>query len=301
MTSDASSPSMDVTVVGGSGFVGSKVCQSLVEKGAKVTSVSKSGKVPTFAWCEDSWTSQVNWVAADLETALEETADNAIGAPQAIVSCLGVIGTDPLVLKNGNGATNCAAFGSAKRGGKLERAVYVSVSAEVVACQESWLPEFLKGYFAGKKVAEDCVLEAVDGDKSKTCLVKPTFIYGGDSFGLIPPRVTQEYGSIIEELLSLGVIKFFADITPGLIKVALRPPSSVDAVADTCVSAAIAGPALGKELDGAAAINEITNQPAASGLTDAIGFATEKAGEAFEWAKEEVPKAVAKLEEMTKK
>mmetsp|Transcript_19829 Transcript_19829/g.48719 ORF Transcript_19829/g.48719 Transcript_19829/m.48719 type:complete len:353 (-) Transcript_19829:87-1145(-) len=301
MTSDASSASLDVTVIGGSGFVGSSVCRSLAEKGAKVTSVSKSGKVPSFAWCDDSWTSKVNWVAADLETADESSIDAAIGSPQCIVSCLGVIGNEPEVLKKGNGATNCAAFGSAKKGGKLERAVYVSVSAEVAACQENWLPEFFGGYFEGKKMAEQCALDAVDGDSSKVCFVKPTFIYGGDAFGLIPPRVTKEYGSFIEELLSLELIKFFADIFPGLIKVALRPPSSVDAVAAACVSAAIAGPALGKDLDGAAVINEITNQPAATGLTEAIKFVGEKLGETYEWAKEEVPKAAAKLEEMSKK
>jgi len=301
MTSDVSGTGLEVTVVGGSGFVGSKVCQSLVEKGAKVTSVSKSGKVPSFAWCDDSWTSKVKWAASDLETADESSVDAAIGAPQCIVSCLGVIGNDPEILKKGNGATNCAAFGSAKKGGKLDRAVYVSVSAEVAACQENWLPEFFGGYFEGKKMAEQCALDAVDGDTSKVCFVKPTFIYGGDAFGLIPPRVTKEYGSLIEELLSLGFIKFFADITPGLIKVALRPPSSVDAVADACVSAAIAGPALGKDLDGAAAINEITNQPAATGLSEAIEFVGEKLGETYEWAKGEFPKAVAKLEEMSTK
>lgn len=302
MTSDASSSasSLDITVVGGSGFVGSKVCQSLLEKGAKVTSVSKSGKVPPFAWCDESWTSKVDWVAADLETADESSIDAAVGSPQCIVSCLGVIGNDPEVLKKGNGVINCAAFASAKRGGKLERAVYVSVSAEVAACQENWLPEFFGGYFEGKKMAEQCALDAAGGDSSKVCFVKPTFIYGGDSFGLIPPRVNKEYGSFIEELLSLGLIKFFADITPGLIKVALRPPSSVDAVAEACVSAAIAGPALGKVLDGAAEINEITNQPAATGLTDAIEFASQKLGETYEWAKEELPKAAAKLEEMSK-
>lgn len=301
MTSDASGSGMVVTVAGGSGFVGSKVCQSLVEKGAKVTSVSKSGKVPSFAWCDESWTSKVNWVAVDLETADDSTLDASIGAPQCMVSCVGVIGNDPEVLKKGNGDTNCAAFGSAKRGGKLERAVFVSVSDEVAACQANWLPEFFGGYFDGKKMAEQCALDAVDGDSSKVCVVKPTFIYGGDAFELIPPRVNKEYGSLIEELLSLGLIKFIADVTPGLIKVALRPPSSVDAVADACVSAAIAGPALGKVLDGAAAINEITNQPAATGLTDAIEFLGEKLGLAYEWAKEEVPKAVAKLEELSKK
>ena len=111
----------------------------------------------------------------------------------------------------------------------------------------------------------------------------------------------NQYGSLIEELLSLGLFKALADLTPGLIKVALRPPSSVDAVADACVSAALEGPALGKVLEGGAEINEVTNQPPAKGLTNAITVVKEKTGEVFEWLKEEAPKAMAKLEEMQKK
>jgi hypothetical protein len=125
-----------------------------------------------------------------------------------------------------NGDANCEAFASAKRS-STTRAIYESVSSEVAACQDSWLPEFFKGYFDGKKMAEECAKDAVggEGNENKICIIKPSFIYGGNKFGLVPPRVTSEYGSFIEELLSLGVFTFLADITPGLIKVALRPPS----------------------------------------------------------------------------
>jgi len=290
-----------VTVIGGTGFVGSRVCQILANKGADVTSVSKSGNIPS--WCADAdWTKQVKWIATDLEVADESSADAAVGSPDCLVSCLGVIGTDPDKLTKGNGGANCAAFASAKRGGKIQGAVFVSVSSEVVACQDKWLPAFFKGYFDGKLMAEGCALDAVDGDNSKVTLVKPTFIYGGDSFGLIPPRVTTDYGSLIEELLSLGLFKVLADVTPGLIKVALRPPSSVEAVAEACVSAALEGPALGKVLEGASEINEVTNHPAATGLTDAIDWVKVKSGDAVEWTKEEiVPKVVAKVEELQQK
>ena len=298
MAEDKGAEGMKITVVGGTGFVGSRVCRSLIEKGAVVKSVSKTGNIP--AWCkDDDWTNNVEWIAADLLEGTEDSLDAAIGAPDCLVSCLGVIGNDPEVLRQGNGKANCAAFASAKRGGKVKRAVFVSVSSEVVACQENWLPDFFEGYFSGKKMAEECALDAVGGDSSQLCLVKPTFIYGGDSFGFLPPRVTTEYGSFIEELLFK--FKLLADLTPGLIKVALRPPSSVNAVADACVSAAIDGDANGKVLEGAAEINEITNQPPAEGLTNAIKWATEKTGEFIEWTKEEVPKIMAKLEEAQKK
>lgn len=301
----SSGSTSQVTVVGGTGLVGSRVCKILAEKGVSVTSVSKSGAVP--AWCKDEgWASQVAWTACDLTQASEEAIDKSIGQPDAIVSCLGVIGTDVAALVKGNGEANAAAFSSAKRGDNVQRAAFVSVASEVMACQENWLPEFFSGYFDGKKIAEQAALDAVDGNNGRLCLIKPSFIYGGDSFGLLPPRVTTEYGSFIEELLSLPPIKALADVTPGLIKVALRPPSSADAVAAACACAALGEEnALGKILDGTAEINEATNQPPATGLSDALEWSKEKAVDAFEWAKVEVPKAVEwsqkKIAEVQKK
>jgi len=314
-TYDASAVSncKQVTVIGGTGFVGSKVCELLVAQGVDVTSVSKSGSYKSSvndSNDDESWTSKVTWNTADLLTADESSIDAAIGSPNAIISCLGVIGNDSAILKQGNGDANCAAFASAKRSSsssserklKLNRAIYVSVSSEVVACQDSWLPEFFKGYFDGKAMAEACALDAVDGDSTKVCLVKPSFIYGGDKFGLLPPRVTSEYGSFIEELLSLGVFNFLADITPGLIKVALRAPSSVEAVAGACVDAALGdSDSSGKTLEGCVEINEASGQPPATGLTDAVEWVKEKTGEVVEFTKEEViPKVLAKVEEIQK-
>jgi len=294
-----------VTVVGGTGFVGSRVCKLLAENGETVTSLSKTGVIPkTFDG--DEWTTRVTWKAADILSTDSNSLDALIGSPDTIVSCLGVIGTDPDQLSMGNGDANVAIFQSAKRGGNLQRAVFVSVASEVMSCQDKWLPQFFGSYFDGKRAAEQAALDAVDGDASNRCLVKPSFIYGGDAFGLLPPRVNAEYGSFIEELLSLPPFKVLADITPGLIKVALRPPSSVEAVSAACVAAAMGEEgSLGKTLDGTTEINEATNQPAATGLTDALEWTKEKAGQAYEWAKVEVPKAVetvqSKLDEVKTK
>lgn len=295
----------EVTVVGGTGFVGSRVCQQLVAKGASVTSVSKSGKVPS--WCADApWTNDVQWLQADLEaddTTTTNTADSVIGSPEAMVSCVGVVGTDPDQLLRGNGMTNVNAFGAAKRGGKLKRTALVSVSSEVAACQNV-LPEYFSGYFEGKRRAEEAALDAVgvsDGAGRSSCtVVRPSFVYGGGEFGLLPPRVSVDYGSGVEELLSLGLFRFLADATPGLIKVALRPPSSVDAVAAACVAGVMGDLSSAADddektniLEGADEINDATDFPKATGLTDAL-----------QWAKENIIKAVKviqdKLEEAQK-
>ena len=287
----ASSEALKVTVVGGTGFVGTRVCKILAEKGAEVTSVSKSGTAPS-----EPWASSVTWKAVDL---LGDSAalDAAMGSPDAIVSCMGIIGTDEAALRAGNGAANENAFASAKRAG-ASRSVLVSVASEVAACRDTF-PGFFAGYFDGKEAAEKACAECVQ-DATRTTIVKPSFIYGGDEFGLLPPRVSAAYGSGVEELLSFGLIETIADAAPGLIKVALWPPVSVDAVAGACASAALGELAEGAatrravgELDGTAAIKAAAGDPPATGLTDAIAWATEgvmKAADA----------AVAKVEEMTK-
>ena len=173
----------------------------------------------------------------------------------------------------GNGQANVAAFNSAKRAG-TKRVVYISVGSEVDACKENWLPEFFKSYFEGKIIAERAALDAVGGDATKVCLVKPTFIYGGDSFALLPPRVNYEYGSGVEELLMLPPFKLLADATPGLIKVALRPPVCVDSVAGACAKAALDEGSL-PTLDGTYEINEYSGQPKSTGLTDALEWSKE--------------------------
>ncbi|KAL7500612.1 hypothetical protein ACHAWT_011244 [Skeletonema menzelii] len=296
--------SLSVTVFGGSGFCGSRVCKMLVDKGATVSSISKSGAPPKW-FKDEEWTKQVEWKSADLLSSSDEALDAVVGAPDAVVSCVGAIGTDPSILLKGNGDANKAAFASAMRGGNLKRAAYVSVASEVDACKENWLPEFFKSYFEGKIVAEKAAVDSVGGDTSKVCFVKPTFIYGGDSFGINPPRVNFEYGAGVEELLFLPPFKIAADLTPGLIKVALRPPVCVDSVAGACAKAALddSGADL-PTLDGTEAINAYSEYPKSTGLTDALKWSKEKLSEFYDWAKVEVPKAIdtvqQKIEETKK-
>lgn len=292
LSSLAPGSSLSVTVFGGTGFTGSRVCKLLVSKGATVNSVSKSGTVPSWCSSED-WTKEVTWRKADLLSGDETALDEAVGNPDAVVSCVGAIGTDPTILRRGNGDANAAAFASAARGGKLRRAAYVSVSSEVDACKENWLPEFFGSYFEGKTIAERAAVDALGGDAKKLCLVKPTFVYGGSEFGLLPPRVNFEYGAGVEELLMLPPFEFLANVSPGLIKVALRPPVCVDSVAAACAKAAAdeSGGDL-PTLDGTVAINEYSGQPKSTGLTDALEWSKEKGIEFYDWAKVEVPKAI---------
>ena len=130
--------SLSVTVFGGSGFCGSRVCKILVDKGATVSSISKAGAPPKW-FKDEEWTKQVEWKSADLLSSSDEALDAVVGTPDAVVSCVGAIGTDPSILLKGNGDANKAAFASAVRGGKLQRVAYISVASEVDACKENWV------------------------------------------------------------------------------------------------------------------------------------------------------------------
>ena len=61
-----------------------------------------------------------------------------------------------------------------------------------------------------------------------------------------------------------------ADVLPGLLKVALRPPSSVDAVAEACVRCAV-GDCATTVLDGTVAINDAAGADKATGFSDFVG------------------------------
>jgi nucleoside-diphosphate-sugar epimerase len=284
---------LKVTVLGGTGFVGSRVCKILVGAGAEVTSVSKSGAVPDWASAEE-WTGKVQWRAVDLLSADEAAIDTAMGSPGSVISCVGVVDPSAQKLLDGNGKANIKGFASARRAG-VKRAVYVSVGSEVAACEENWLPfakDEFSAYFEGKRLAEDAAAAAVGNDATKLCVIKPTFIYGGDGFALplpgkfVAPRVSSDYGYFVEEILALGPVQALADAAPGLIKVALRPPSSVEAVATACAFAALGELTSGQAtrravgtLDGTAAIKAAAGEVPASGISEGLDRALNEIGD----------------------
>ncbi|CAM9126375.1 unnamed protein product [Scytosiphon promiscuus] len=244
LTPKAAPAGTKVVVIGGNGFVGSKVCELLVEAGATVTSVSRSGSKPDKWAAGQSWVDKVSWTKGD-PTAGD--LSSVFGQASAVISCVGVIGGSDEEMEKGNGDVNVQAAMQAAKG-KTGRFVYVSVSHLV---PEAFGGAVFKGYFDGKDRAEKAIAKSFP---STGVLIKPSFIYGGESFGLTPPRVSDGYGSGIDALLSSGPIRAIAGISPGLIKVALSPPVSRDSVALACVAGAL-GRLQGTNFDGADEIN----------------------------------------------
>lgn len=219
------SSSSKVVVLGGSGFVGSRVCEQLARQGCAVTSVSKSGARVSGADAS---------VACDFEAQSVDDVAEALRGADVCVSCVGVIGTDNDAMRVGNGDINVKAIEAAKAAG-VKRFVYVSV-ASVVKDVVGATP-LMRGYFEGKTRTEDAL--AANFGAGNSFVVKPSFIYGGDAFSLTPPRVTKTYGDLLSKILGSGAVKSIAAKSPGPIKLTLAEPVSVDDVAGACVVGAL--------------------------------------------------------------
>lgn len=208
-----------VLVLGGTGFVGSRVVKKLQGMGIDVVATSRDGRDGTVAL--DVTTT------SDVAKAIEGLAKGC----SAVISTIGAIGTDNDLAVNS--ATGLAAIGAKAAG--VSKFVYISVAPEVKEFAQDI--EFLKPYMKGKTFSQDAVTSNFG---SSSTLIEPTFIYGGDSFGVNPPRVAGFYGEFIEAILSSGPLRAVTNIAPkGFIKIALEPPVSVDAVADAAVAGAL--------------------------------------------------------------
>lgn len=217
----ASKKTPKVLVLGGTGFVGSQVVEILRKEGIAVVATSRNGRDGTQSLDvtklkPDDVTFRVQSLAAGCT---------------AVISCIGSIGTDLDQIVNS--ATGNAARGA--KGAGVERFVYITVAPEVAEFAEGI--DFLKGYMAGKRFSRQAVLDQF-GDNA--VFIEPTFIYGGGSFELNPPRVASFYGRFIEGLLASGPIRGIERIlSPGIVKIALEPPVPVEAVAGAAVVSAL--------------------------------------------------------------
>lgn len=208
-----------ILVLGGSGFVGRRVVKELKDQGVEVVSTSTNGRDGTIAF--DATQSGID-VTKEIEILSKGCT--------AVISCIGSIGTpnDNII----NAATGLAAKGAKAAG--VERFVYISVAPEVKEFAKGI--DFLSEYMKGKTFSQDSVES--NFPNGNHVFIEPTFIYGGDSFSVNPPRVASFYGEFIETLLSSGPIRGITNVSSGFVKIALEPPVSVDSVSAAACKAA---------------------------------------------------------------
>ena len=213
-------PPPRIAVYGGSGFIGSRVCQTLVAAGCEVVSLSRTGMPPAWAALQP-WIDGVEWRKAD---ALAD-ADVDIGRIDGAVSCVGNVRPSPdwepgsffglhwntaaMVRENGEVTERIAA--AARRAG-ARRFVYCSVSR----CSKWAFGGALEGYIEGKvrprthtlahrgvaahdahtaprapppqrlQVQGEAAVRRVFGDGG-ACVVGPSLVYGGGRFPRLGP------------------------------------------------------------------------------------------------------------------
>jgi hypothetical protein len=202
-----------ILVLGGTGFLGSEIVKQAAEREEGVTCVATSS-------------ADLDLTAADAEDRVAEACRGCVG----VISAVGSMGTAGDLKVN---AAAAAAARGAKRAG-VRNFVAVGNSERVRGVARS-VP-FLRGYAAGKEESERVVRELFG---YRGCIVQPSFIYGGDKFGLSPPRVASPVGRILEEVLGLYPIQALSKALPDLPGAALEPPVSVENVAAACLNVAL--------------------------------------------------------------
>eukprot|EP01083_Nonionella_stella_P172692 593457_1 len=146
-----------VIVVGGNGYIGSRMCEQAILNGFNVISISRSGVKPS--WLSTSvWAEKVQWAKGDaleIDSMRPYFNSNSI---RAVISCVGCFHWRNSVMQKICGDTNINACNLAKEC-NIDRFVFVS----------SWRPSHLlgkwnpcrlitiPGYFGGKLRAEECV------------------------------------------------------------------------------------------------------------------------------------------------
>mmetsp|Transcript_37211 Transcript_37211/g.42473 ORF Transcript_37211/g.42473 Transcript_37211/m.42473 type:complete len:366 (-) Transcript_37211:127-1224(-) len=186
---------LNVAVFGGSGFVGRRVCSTLVKTGCNVVSISRSGAPPSYYTNDEEWAKKVEWLKInDNEDKFELPS-----SIDAAVSCVGTVdpvdewvqlfglGFDNDKLRKENGDVNENFCKIAKEAG-AKRFVFVSVSYEVAKALEGPIA----GYLDGKRQAEHAAAELFGNEN--TVVVGPSLIYGGNRF----PKLGKFYRSFVE-------------------------------------------------------------------------------------------------------
>lgn len=210
-------------VLGGSGFIGSRICERLASAGANVVSVSRSGAPPPGA---GSWATTVAWTKGDV---LSMDLSSAMQGAEAVVSAIGALGSADDAAANGvtaERAMEAAAAIGAKR--------FVLVSATPLV-KEAGIADFFPGYAEGKRRAE----AALASFPGTTLLLQPTFVFGGNEFSANPPRVAEWYGEKVETLLGTDFVRAVAQSSPAALRLALLPPNSVADVAGAAAAGAV--------------------------------------------------------------
>ena len=211
-----------VVVFGGSGFVGSKVCQHAIDMGVNVTSISRSGR-PSFLSnsAGGSWADGVEWVRSDGtkdDGTWRETLEGAVG----VVSTIGAFGSNEFMYKM-CGEVNMKIMNAAHEAG-VSRFAFISVHD--FSFPGGWQAKnfLLRGYFQGKRDAEN-ELSKLYPDSGVA--LRPGVIYGTRHAGNVSIPLGL-VGAPLAAVMNMLPSKSLSAMP--IVGAAFVPPVSVDAV-----------------------------------------------------------------------
>lgn len=168
-----------VVVMGGAGYVGSRVSVALAKEGFEVISVSRSSGLDQAAKIKANTgtTPSIEYVSLD---ATQDDLAGVMKGASAVVSCVGIPPWEKSTARAGNGLANQRIADAAKTA-DVDKFVYVSVATEF----SSGPGKFLFGeYFKGKAEAAATVNKDFG---EKAVFVMPGFIDGAPPGELRPP------------------------------------------------------------------------------------------------------------------
>ena len=197
-----------VAVFGGSGFIGSRICQTLATAGCEVVSISRAGQPPAWA-ADNSWSARVEWLSADMLA--NSLVVLPLGKLDAAISCVGNsrpspiwqeffgLHWDPRAMSYENGLVN-ERIVRASRDAGATRFVYISLWSTSKFAFGG--PPGLAEYVEAKLAAENAARRVYGGDES-VAFICPHLVYGGERFASL--------GSIMAAVLASPVITAYIE------------------------------------------------------------------------------------------
>merc|ERR1712087_294276 len=213
---------MRLVVVGGSGYVGTRIMRAALMRGVNVASVSRRGKPHTDV---AQSLEGAEWISADVED--DEQLAGAVSGADAVISCLGAFGSNEF-MRRINGDAN-AKIAAASFKAAVSR--YVYISAAPFGPIESIIP----GYFEGKRAAEAAVSHHFGANGT---VLRPGMVYGSRRVSESLSIPLQVVGAPLAALFGSQPVSALASRL-GWLGAPLVPPSSVDEVATAAVEAAL--------------------------------------------------------------
>ena len=216
-----------LVVFGGSGYVGTRVCEQALAMGAEVVSISRHGR-PAHATAP--WANAVRWERGD---ALDAAAPwrEALRGAAGVVSTLGAFGSNEAMYRV-CGTANMQLMDAAAEEG-VPRFAFISVHDFRFPSgwhAQDWL---LKGYFQGKRDAEAHLARTFP---ASGVALRPGFVYGSRHAGSVTVPLGLVGAPLAAALKLLPTRRLAA--TP-ILGAAFVPPVSVGAVGKAAATAAL--------------------------------------------------------------